>query len=814
MRKTKSDGEKLNNSGFSLVEFLIAVAILGVVSLTIYSFMNTGARFYQRTSADADIQSEAQLVANTISDLIVDCEVNISYDNTITNAISGSGGSVILLNGRVLEISNSDYQFIIFHQDTNLFYLERRPKASDPSQYEAYNLDNAELLAQNITEFEVDLSRVSGKGKGKNIVTFVMTYEKGGRSYRGNYQVNLRNAITVSANNITPSTDDPNLTKIMVTPSPVFIEIKGKDNPHLACNNSCTDHTHCPANQETKEFTANSDATNVGRTNIFQWRIEDANGPVTTYAQPEGDTTNKRFTIRFGNDLRNVPSNFRVIAESTIPNKDTGICATGEAIVYFKKILNLNITPTRGVTGDKMDPQSSAIFQANFSDYNLNAEDKRCTWVLEYKKGSEEDFKPCNSSSIATGRSFGSTYSVQLGKDADEFYTFRLRATSNWDGTWSAEYVFGVTEKEKIPGIDSPSRGVEIDMTAYFLTDQGAKYGKDTLATLTDEYKTGLTAIIDFDIENFSNHDVDGVLFKIIRDGKAYLYLDYGAMRYTEGTRALEFYDNPNIHLVNVRYIDSNGVERFKQSVNIAMSPASISASEPAANSSILISPGSGYDVTFSTEGYNISKKNQIGIYFADNVQEPENPSRENLENVNANEIGMLDLNPYLTVNYIGDVGNRYKLVQSGIFRLNVRPGLTSYPTDRIAMRVGIDDFYRLVRSYWNGAGARYSTRSHYGFNVYISNVEGCDLFVQGPEDINNYTTAKVVYKTGEGSNAEVAMVSVVPDTDIAVGNDTIKFTPVKRGNEKDAPISFYQMKYRGREYYYNVTYHCWKPVS
>ena len=168
--------KKLNNHGFSLVEILIAMAILGVVSLTIYSFMMQGSRFYGKQYADADIQSEAQLVANTISDLIVDCEVNISYDNSISNSINPDVSSnVIYAQGKALEISNRDYQFIIFHNDTNLFYLERRPSPSDPSVYEAYDIDNAELLAENITAFDVDLSRVSGKGKGKNIVTFTMT---------------------------------------------------------------------------------------------------------------------------------------------------------------------------------------------------------------------------------------------------------------------------------------------------------------------------------------------------------------------------------------------------------------------------------------------------------------------------------------------------------------------------------------------------------------------------------------------------------------------------------------------------------------
>lgn len=792
MKRAKLDRRKLNNQGFSLVEFLIAVAILGVVSLTIYSFMTTGARFYQRTSADADIQSEAQLAANTISDLIVDCEVNISYDDTITNVVSGSGESgTIPVNGRILEISNRNYQFLIFHRDTNLFYLERRPSVGDPSQYEPYNIDNAELLAQNITEFEVDLTRVSGKGKGKNIVTFTMTYEKGGRSYRGNYQVNLRNSITVSANGITPVTDEENLTRITVTPSPVTIDVKGKDNPA------------CPPEQKEKEFTANSDATNVGRDNIFSWKMEGTEGGAVTCASAVGDTNKKRYKIRFADDLSDVPSSFKVIATSTVENKDTHTYASGEAIVYFKKILNLNITPTRGVTNDCMDPESTAIFAANFTDYNLMPEDKRCTWKFEYKKGVEGQWAVCNNSSIATGRVMGSSYSVRLGSQADEHYTFRLTATSEWDPTWSAEYVFGVTEKAKIPGIDSPSRGVEIDMTALFTTGDYGSYAQQNMP--------GLETIYDVKLQNFSGHDVDGILDLIVRDGKAYVYLDYGAVRYTSGADALLFYNSPNIECV-IYYIDKDGNKKSKDGVNWQMTPVSLNPSRPLKNGNILLPKGGTYDVTFTTLGYNISKKNQIGIYME---------TDGNLQNLNANEFGMLDFNPYLSANYTGPLGNRYNLIESGVFRITAKADQMMYPTDAIPMKVTIDDYYRLVTRYASGDTSQLN-RSSYDFNVYVSNVDGRDLFIKGPADASNWATTTVVYngtsQSGGSGNAAAAATHVQAvnvgqgcSIETANGTETITFTPVRA---QDNSISYYEMSIGGQRYYYNTTYKCWRAVS
>lgn len=792
MKRAKNDRKKLNNHGFSLVEFLVAVAILGVVSLTIYSFMNTGARFYQRTSADADIQSEAQLAANAISDLIIDCEVNISYDDTITNVVSGTPGvdPVIPVQGRVLEISNRNYQFLIFRRDTNLFYLERRPDPAVPTEYEPYNIDNAELLAQNITEFEVDLSRVSGKGKGKNIVTFVMTYEKGGRSYRGNYQVNLRNDITVSANGITPVVEDENLTRIVVTPSPVTIDVKGKDNPT------------CPPEQKEKEFTANSDATNVGRDDIFSWTMQGPSGGGVTYASAVGESNKKNFRIRFADDLSSVPSTFKVIATSTILNKTTGTYAQGEAIVYFKKILNLNITPTRGVTDDLMDPESAAIFAVNFTDYNLMPEDKRCTWKLEYKQGATGAYKICNDTSVATGRSYGGTYSVQLGSQANEFYFFRLTATSDWDPTWSAQYTFSVKEKGTTPGVKAPSRGVEIDLEAYFKNDGHSYWMNGMHEPFTDDIE-----IYDVYIENGSNYDAASSLYGVVnRDGKWYVYLDFNA--WAHPTSELRYYDGHLVQMkVSARTKSGTALQGWGNSntwtqtvnwwtLNVEITPGELTSGISLENANVVIPKGSTFDASARLIGYNLTKKNLIGIYLQGT-------------NVNAHEVGMVEANPYISVEYTGGLGSRYVLVEDVKYRLKAN-NTDTYPTGPIKVMNTLEPMYNLAVT---KNEAEYIDRASFTYNVYVANVEGTGAYIQGPPSMGNLSTWKVI-TAGHSDGQTVPdlkgdnyfTVNITAPTAAAVIFDAVE--------NQNGQISYYTMEYNNNTYYWNDTYKFWKLIS
>ena len=46
-----------NNGGFTMVELLISIAIMLIVSTTIFSFMIYSSKFFSKTSIEADMQN-------------------------------------------------------------------------------------------------------------------------------------------------------------------------------------------------------------------------------------------------------------------------------------------------------------------------------------------------------------------------------------------------------------------------------------------------------------------------------------------------------------------------------------------------------------------------------------------------------------------------------------------------------------------------------------------------------------------------------------------------------------------------------------
>ena len=69
-RMNKSNNMK--NSGFTLVELVIVMAILGILGLAVVCFIGTSTKQFKYASKDVDLQYEAQLTMNQIGDLIID----------------------------------------------------------------------------------------------------------------------------------------------------------------------------------------------------------------------------------------------------------------------------------------------------------------------------------------------------------------------------------------------------------------------------------------------------------------------------------------------------------------------------------------------------------------------------------------------------------------------------------------------------------------------------------------------------------------------------------------------------------------------
>lgn len=83
-----------NNQGFSLVELLIAIAILSLIMIALASFMGTTTNSYVRSRNDREIQQAGQEVFDMIADKLMQAQLVRIGTDTREYTTVGTGGSV------------------------------------------------------------------------------------------------------------------------------------------------------------------------------------------------------------------------------------------------------------------------------------------------------------------------------------------------------------------------------------------------------------------------------------------------------------------------------------------------------------------------------------------------------------------------------------------------------------------------------------------------------------------------------------------------------------------------------------------------
>ena len=125
--------KRKNNKGFSLVEVICAVAILGVTSTAIGSAMIVSTQNYQRGNAEVDVQKEAQATTNLVGNLLVDAlDVNTSVDAT-------TGAQIV-----VIKQEGKEYK---------LTYLDNKITYEEKNMGDGTTVDGC--LAENVTNFDL-----------------------------------------------------------------------------------------------------------------------------------------------------------------------------------------------------------------------------------------------------------------------------------------------------------------------------------------------------------------------------------------------------------------------------------------------------------------------------------------------------------------------------------------------------------------------------------------------------------------------------------------------------------------------------------
>lgn len=174
---------KLNNKGYSLVELLLTIAIMGLVMLGVAMIMRTTSVTYKDGSNEVTMQTEAQIVANQIEEIFMDGTGSYCYSYSFDGGkkfygITSAGAS----------------HFIIYNPDKDeIWYQKGAANATAPG---AEADGGWALMAENVSNVTIDgWESNTNNVKCDNMVTVKVDMDRGGYTYTATKDIYFRNSI-------------------------------------------------------------------------------------------------------------------------------------------------------------------------------------------------------------------------------------------------------------------------------------------------------------------------------------------------------------------------------------------------------------------------------------------------------------------------------------------------------------------------------------------------------------------------------------------------------------------------------------------
>lgn len=759
------------NKGFSMLELIIAVGILSIVGVSLVAFVRQSSNTYNRTTAETDVQEEAQLTANAITDRVIDCETQLkfydghetvdsfgstSYDSFTVGYKDAAGNSVSLDNAKILQMinGNSEVRSIIFFDKANkVIYFNEAGWDASSGSWKPFVEDQAEVLANNVEEFTVDTSKLSDD----KILEFDITYVRRARSYKGNYQVHMRNDV-VEGEDATPGGTTPGseVTKVTVEPSeahiqyrrePLGLYVPGTFQAHAAGDLAASQQFDWSMNT-TPNVAGVEIETNVGGVpmdNVCLFKQH----TVTPITEPS-------------------TRSFRLIATSRQDSTKSGY-----ATIYVDKVISVLVNPASSMHYDEegkpvTGKNTSITFNAAVEVWNSASQN--VTWNLDKDVADASgnfhgNWQAPDSASEASMNVSANGATVVLKSAINHSFRFRVQAVSQFDKAIKGEYIFYISDTVQTSNI-SFLRGVNMDLHSYFMANPTAIAADVT--SLISVNKIEITGVPDYpgDFNSFIEFNNDYVM-----------YVDFEAYHDGNLNRKRRFYQELEIEL-KVYYTTPAGSDSRTTSIKLPM--VKVVQVEPAANY-IVIRKGASKDIKVSILGYNVVKASQMSI-FLDNVK----------------VTGGSGTNRFLTgrmltsENGTSILGTRNKAVTDAKFRLSAVSNERRYPTGPITMKVAIDDYYVVSNA---------SADSFISYDVYVANVEGSTAFIPGAGEAGCPTAA-----IRNGYNWHNVSIPVYTDSNPGTPQ-SLKF----RYGYGSSYSNGYEMQYNGNNYIYDETYKYWR---
>ena len=206
-----------DNRGLTLIELIVTVAIGMIFSGVVLTFVAGAAKSYRRTSGGAQSQIEMQDALDQLENLVMNANLSMYYVKGEKKATAVTAGDKVdndsdmnspLNQTKTLFIgskeestepgtSNSVYSVVVWNADTGdlTFSRQKLGNASGGTSEEINSSGTAELLAQNVTQFAVDIHNVADT----HTVRFKIVTKVNGREIEKTETVTLRNDVVIAA---------------------------------------------------------------------------------------------------------------------------------------------------------------------------------------------------------------------------------------------------------------------------------------------------------------------------------------------------------------------------------------------------------------------------------------------------------------------------------------------------------------------------------------------------------------------------------------------------------------------------------------